>query len=131
MSSACITSGEPLVMPRILAISNRGSGPAGRCRSGAGLGQRHLSHQEHSYLACSRYEQQLVLRSEDLYAGRLELWARLLALLELDLWSPPAPGAANAGAGEALAVPAELEPTYAAMAREYGIRWQQGGGHTP
>jgi hypothetical protein len=105
----------------------------------------HRSHQEHSYLARSRYEQQLrryehwfspdqllLLRSEDLFQEPQRSWDRVLDYLELDrLPLPPARTAANAGAGEAAAVdPAlrgwlreQLDPTYQAMEQGYGIRW--------
>lgn len=106
---------------------------------------RHRSHQEHSYLARSRYEQQLaryealfppgqrlVLRSEDLFAEPGRIWQQVLAFLGLEPWPlPAAVRAANAGAGEAAAVPPELRgllreqlaPTYRAMEHAYGIRW--------
>lgn len=106
---------------------------------------RHRGHQEHSYLARSRYVEQLaryeslldpsrrmLLRSEDLFAEPARIWAELLAFLELDFVPLPAGiKAANAGAGEAASVsPAlrgwlrdQLEPTYQAMERIYGLRW--------
>ena len=106
---------------------------------------RHRSHQEHSYLARSRYEQQLrryehrfgpdqllLLRSEDLFQQPQRFWDRVLDYLELDrLPLPPARTAANAGVGEAVAVDPglrgwlreQLDPTYQAMEQGYGIRW--------
>lgn len=106
---------------------------------------RHRSHQEHSYLSRSRYEQQLsryehwfspdqllLLRSEDLFRHPARIWDRVLCFLELDrLPLPPGMSAANAGAGEAAAVdPAlrgwlrqQLDPTYQAMEQGYGICW--------
>jgi len=108
---------------------------------------RHRSHQEHSYLSRSRYEQQLaryealfpaeqllLLRSEDLFTTSEQLWLRLLRFLELEAAPLPAAAAAvraNAGRGEAQAVdPAlrqmvrqALAPTYLAMAERYDIHW--------
>jgi hypothetical protein len=74
----------------------------------------------------------MLLRSEDLFAEPARIWAELLAFLELDFVPLPAGiKAANAGAGEAASVsPAlrgwlrdQLEPTYQAMERIYGLRW--------
>lgn len=106
---------------------------------------RHRSHQEHSYLARSRYEQQLprfealfpaeqllVLRSEDLFAQPGRVWEQVLAFLELEpLPLPPLAQPANAGRGEAAAVPEglrqalreQLQPTYDWAASRYGITW--------
>ena len=105
---------------------------------------RHRSHQEHSYLARSRYEQQLeryhaqfgaeqllILRSEDLFCDPEPVWSRVLSFLQLPALPLPQLPRANAGAGEALAVaPAlrqrlrqQLEPTYEAMAQRYGLCW--------
>jgi hypothetical protein len=106
---------------------------------------RHGSHQEHSYVSRSRYERQLplwqarfgpeqllLLRSEDLFTDPATVWERLQAFLGL---TPlPLRGAlpwANAGEGEAAAVPEglsqqlrqQLEPTYRAMAVDYGMHW--------
>lgn len=108
-------------------------------------GGRHRSHQEHSYLGRSRYEQQLerylrlfqreqllILRSEDLFAEPVRIWQQLLAFLDLDPQPLPSGGIrANAGAGEASGVPLtvrrmlrhRLEPTYGAMASHFGIVW--------
>lgn len=108
-------------------------------------GATHRSHQEHSYLARSRYEEQLtryeqlfpskqmlVLRSEDLFEQGPHVWERVQTFLQLDAVPftdgvPPA----NAGSGEASEVPIkvrerlleELEPTYRAMEERYGISW--------
>ena len=106
---------------------------------------RHRGHQEHSYVARSRYEGQLaryeslldpgrrlLLRSEDLFVDPARIWAQLLAFLELEALPLPAGiTAANPGAGEAASVsPAlrgwlreQLAPTYQAMERIYGLRW--------
>lgn len=108
-------------------------------------GARHPSHQMHSYLSRSRYdeqlarylrffprEQMLLLRSEDFFREPEETWHRTLAHLGV----PPLPLATglarwNAGANEAAAVPAafrgrlrhELAPTYRALRLEWGIGW--------
>lgn len=106
---------------------------------------RHRSHQEHSYCARSRYEEQLpryealfpaeqllVLRSEDLFERPQWVWSRLLSFLQLaDCRLPELLAAANAGQGEASAVsPAlrqqlrrQLEPTYQWVAGRHGIHW--------
>lgn len=106
---------------------------------------RHRSHQEHSYLARSRYEQQLeryeqsfrkeqflLLRSEDLFEDGSTVWRRVQAFLDLKpVPFPPGVAPANAGRGEAMTVPEpvreqlrqELQPTYRAMEERYGIRW--------
>ena len=133
---------EPLPLEQALAAE------AGRL-AGAELvlrapGGRHRSHQEHSYLARSRYEQQLaryqqwfgadqllVRSSEELFAGSEQLWRELLAFLELDPWPLPASLRRNAGVGEAAAVELglreqlreQLHPTYVAMEACYGISW--------
>lgn len=106
----------------------------------------HQSHQEHSYLSRSRYELQLprwraafapeqllVLRSEDLFDAPAAVWTRLQAFLQLTPVELPEGLAKpwNRGHGEADAVSSglraelrsQLEPTYAAMARDYGINW--------
>lgn len=100
------------------------------------------SHQEHSYLSRSRYEQQLprwsalfpqeqllVLRSEQLFAHPEEEWARVQAFLGLDALPlpPTALSRANAGAGETNGVSQHirhllreaLEPTYRWQARQF------------
>ncbi len=111
-------------------------------------GGRHPSHQEHSYVSRSRYEQQLarlgamaapermlLLRSEDLFQQPERVWTRLqrfLGLREVPLPRHLAELRANAGDGEALALSAtlrrqlraQLAPTYQAMTRDYGISWQ-------
>ena len=81
-------------------------------------GEAHRSHQQHSYLSRSRYEQQLprfealftpeqllVLRSEALFERPQQLWEQVLAFLELDASPFPPSGSCYAGAGEAAAVP--------------------------
>jgi hypothetical protein len=105
---------------------------------------RHPSHQEHSYLARSRYEQQLprymerfsanqllLLRSEDLFQQPAMVWRQLLLFLSLDCQPLPPMAAANRGGGEEKTVPRsvqnwirdQLEPTYRVMEQSYGIRW--------
>jgi hypothetical protein len=105
---------------------------------------RHKMHQECSYLSRSRYEQQLarvqalfaaeqllVLSSEVLFATPQSIWQQLLAFLELEPMACPPLPAANVGRGEAHLVDADvraqlraqLEPTYQAIAQQWGIRW--------
>ena len=84
-------------------------------------GEAHRSHQQHSYLSRSRYEQQLqrfealfvpeqllVLRSEALFERPQQLWHQVLAFLALDAFPLPPSGSLYAGAGEAAAVAPEL-----------------------
>ena len=108
-------------------------------------GGTHLSYQEHSYLARSRYEQQLtryfrlfgeqrvlVLRSDDLFAGDRATLDRLSAFLNIDSFaaSTRVPKA-NSSEGEAKQVPAEvkrrleaeLAPTFDWLDRVLGISW--------
>ena len=106
---------------------------------------RHRSHQEHSYLSRSRYEQQipqwlaafpaeqlLVLRSEDLFEKPAVVWEQLLHFL--DLKHSPIPHLrqpANSGRGEANQVSVdlrarlrfELNATYRWVEAHYGLRW--------
>ena len=127
---------EPLALEQALAAEEqRLAAPDGH----------HRSHQEHSYLARSRYERQLplwevlfapeqllVLRSEDLFARAELVWPPLLMFLELEPWPLPVLGQpANAGLGEADAVTqatrrmvrAELASTYQWAAQRYGMGW--------
>ena len=105
----------------------------------------HRSHQEHSYLARSCYaeqldryeqsftaEQMLVLRSEDLFDDGGNVWNRVQEFLGLDaIPFPKSVKPANAGQGEASAVPerlketlrAQLVSTYRVMQERYGICW--------
>jgi hypothetical protein len=106
---------------------------------------RHRSHQEHSYLSRSRYEEQLprwqalfpcdqllVLRSEDLFEQPGHVWDRVLRFLELDGCSLPVLAQpANAGRGEAARVTPEvrhrlrdqLQNTYRWAADQFGLEW--------
>lgn len=108
---------------------------------------RHRSHQEHSYLSRSRYQEQLprwralfppeqllVLRSEDLFEQPQGVWDRVLRFLELDpMPLPQLAQPANAGHGEAAYVSAalrlrlreQLESTYRWSADQYGLEWSQ------
>ena len=102
-------------------------------------GQRHLSHQEHSYMSRSRYERQipiwkrtfpsqqiLLLKSEILFHHPQQVWQLLQAFLGLPVAPFPAHafGRINGGQGEASAVPGklkdwirnELKPTYQYLA---------------
>ena len=74
----------------------------------------------------------LVLRSEDLFDDGANVWQRVQQFLELDaIPFPQSVKPANAGQGEAAAVPARLKqqlraqlaPTYRAMQERYGIGW--------
>ena len=134
---------EPLALEDALAVEEeRLAGAEAALLAADG---RHRSHQEHSYVARSRYEQQLqrleslfpaeqllVLRSEDLFAQPERAWQQVLAFLELEPMPLPAlPQPANAGHGEAAAVPAavrvqlrqQLAPTYAWAASRYAMTW--------
>ena len=108
-------------------------------------GANHLSYQEHSYLARSRYEEQLqryfkrfgrnhvlVLRSEDLFAGDLGVLRKLEQFLNI----APFPKETviprmNTGRGEAQEAPSlvrreleqKLEPTFKWLDKELGLRW--------
>ena len=108
---------------------------------------RHRSHQEHSYLCRSRYQEQLsrwqaffpaeqllVMRSEDLFKQPSAVWDRVLNFLELD--SVPLPELAqpaNAGSGEAAHVPAtvkqrlreQLQSTYRWAVDQHGLEWSE------
>ena len=84
-------------------------------------GQAHKSHQHHSYLSRSRYEQQLsrfeklfpasqllILRSEDLFDQSQGIWERVLDFLELDSYPLPRSMFRYAGEGEGASVSPEL-----------------------
>jgi hypothetical protein len=134
---------EPLELePALAAEAERLAGAEATLAAADG---RHRSHQEHSYVARSRYEQQLqrleglfpadqllVLRSEDLFEQPQQVWDQLLAFLQLEPWPLPLlQQPANAGNSEALAVPRavrqtlrqQLAPTYGWAASHYGITW--------
>ena len=134
---------EPLELEQALAAEAQRL--AGAEMVLAAVNGRHRSHQEHSYLARSRYEQQLqryealfpaeqllVLRSEDLFAEPERVWGQVLTFLELEPVPLPALAQpANAGRGEAQAMPEalrqqlrdQLHPTYGWIASRYGITW--------
>ena len=110
---------------------------------------RHRSHQEHSYLARSRYEIQLrryqhyfpanqlfIRRSEDLFERPEQLWAELLDFLRLPVMSLPVQGRkAHVGAGAVAQLPVDrlsavrqmlreqLAATYTSLARDHGLQW--------
>jgi hypothetical protein len=108
-------------------------------------GGRHNSHQKHSYVSRSRYEEQLdrytaifpadqllVMRSEDLFIRTDAWWHKIQHFLNLDPIALPGPvPRANAGRGEAAEVPEtirkalrdRLQPTVVAMRTRYGIAW--------
>jgi hypothetical protein len=106
----------------------------------------HRSHQEHSYVSRSRYEQQLdrwlrhvdrerllLLRSEDLFLDPERTWQLLQSFLNLTPLPLPEEGLprSNSGQGEAAAIAPslrtelrrQLAPTYEAMASLHGINW--------
>ena len=111
--------------------------------------QRHKSHQEHSYVARSRYELQLqryeqlfprdqlwIGRSEDLFERPEWVWRELLQWLELDVIPLPEVAVrANAGTGATREsgdasraricsqLREQLVPTYASMEKKYGLVW--------
>ena len=110
-------------------------------------GGTHTGHQEHSYVARSRYDQQLqryfarfgrnnllVLRSEDLFECSQTSLKALSDFLGIAPFSPDtvAPNA-NRGEGESAGVSMqvraqlaqELQPTYEWLERELGFRWPQ------
>jgi len=134
---------EPLPLAEALAAEpQRLAGAEQALQAGVA---RHLSHQEHSYLARSRYPEQLqryersfaadqllVLRSEDLFAQPQQALDRITHFLGLQcLPLAAAPVIANGGGGEAAGVdPAQvrqlreaLDPVYRTMAERYGIVW--------
>ena len=134
---------EPLPLVEALAAEpGRLAGADERLRCPGGVD---LSHQVHSYVSRSRYEQQLerfeahvareqllIVRSEDLFVDPEPVWRQVLAFLGLDPWPwPEGLGRSNAGSGEAAQVDGalreqlreQLRPTYAAMAQRYGITW--------
>ena len=96
-------------------------------------GLPHLSHQQHSYLSRSRYEQQLLrfdhyvasdqvllLKSEDLFRKPESIWIKIMKFLGLSRLSCPYLKPVYKGNGESNFVPldfkhrlrSELEPTY-------------------
>ena len=108
-------------------------------------GSTDYGHQKHSYLSRSRYELQLkryealfpqkqllVLRSEDLFSTPKSSWDQIQRFLGLNPISLPSQLArANAGRGEAKAVPAaireqlrrEFASTAATVKARYGFDW--------
>ena len=108
-------------------------------------GANHLSYQEHSYLARSRYEEQLpryfrhfgrdgvlVLRSDDLFCGARGVLRQLEEFLNIAPFpSETTIPRANSGLGEALNVPTavrrqlneQLTPTFHWLSAELGLEW--------
>ena len=134
---------EPLALKEALAAEpERLAGAEARL---AEPGSTDYSHQKHSYLGRSRYELQLkryealfpqkqllVLRSEDLFTNPKTSWEAIQLFLGLDpIPQPSQLERANAGRGEAEAVPAplrgqlrgELAATVAAVKARYGFDW--------
>jgi hypothetical protein len=113
-------------------------------------GVRHKSHQEHSYVARSRYDLQLqryellfprdklwIGRSEDLFERPEWVWRELLQWLELDVIPLPEFGVrANAGTGELSKLNKnlrsriygqlreQLAESYAYVEFGYGLKWR-------
>ena len=104
-------------------------------------GKPHQSHQQHSYLSRSRYEQQLarfqqlfppeqvlILRSEQLFSSASDIWAQVLQFLGVDQMPCPVLDPVYAGGGEAADVPVafkdsmreQLQPTYRWMEEVFG-----------
>jgi len=134
---------EPLELEAALAAEpERLAGAEARLTE---RGSKDYSHQKHSYLSRSRYELQLkryealfpqqqllVLRSEDLFSNPKICWEEIQLFLGLDpIPQPSQLERANAGRGEAEAVPAalrvqlrrELATTVAAVKARYGFDW--------
>jgi hypothetical protein len=134
---------EPLELEAALAAeAERLTGAEERLRE---PGSADYSHQKHSYVSRSRYEQQLqryealfptkqllVVRSEDVFSATEHSWLRIQAFLGLDAVPLPAPlERANSGRGEADAVPPQvraqlreqLSSTAKAIQQRYGIQW--------
>ena len=105
------------------------------------------SFQKHSYVARSRYLEQLdryealfpqrqllVLKSEDLFTNTLAAWEKIQAFLRLRPVPLPELPRANAGSGEANSVPAvvraqlrdALSTTASGVKQRYGIDWGWG-----
>ena len=102
------------------------------------------SFQKHSYVARSRYLEQLdryealfpkrqllVLKSEDLFTNTADVWEQIQRFLKLRSVPLPALPHANAGSGEAGAVASgvrvhlrtELSATALGVKQRYGIDW--------
>ena len=106
------------------------------------------SFQKHSYVARSRYLEQLdryealfpkrqllVLKSEDLFTNTAHVWEQIQHFLKLRPIPLPAVPRANAGSGEAHAVAAgvraqlrdALSTTASGVKQRFGIDWGWGG----
>ena len=109
---------EPLELEEALAAEPKRLADA---EAALKRGEAHKSHQQHSYLSRSRYEQQLlcfeawfpseqlqVLCSEDFFERPQQLWERVLGFLGLDESPLPALGTRYAGLGEAASVSPDL-----------------------
>ncbi|BEV35475.1 sulfotransferase [Synechococcus sp. M16CYN] len=107
-------------------------------------GERHLSHQQHSYLSRSRYEQQLprfqasftpeqllVLRSEDLFEQPHQVWDQILIFLRLTLCQLPN-SVTYSGGSKVVGLPLafkhqlyiDLQPTYSIMQEQFNLSWK-------
>lgn len=107
----------------------------------------HLSHQEHSYLARSRYEEQLpiwennfnkkqmlIIKSEDFFENTNEEWTKIINFLGLEKTELEREGKKeNAGKGEEMEVresfkknlQKQLGKTYTWAKEKYGIEWKR------
>jgi hypothetical protein len=135
---------EPLPLEEALAAEvDRLAGAETALSAPDGL---HRSHQEHSYVARSRYEKQLlhwyqyfeasqflVMRSEDLFLNPADAWQRVQDFLGLNVVALPSVNVqANAGLGESDAVVEQLRDslrlqlheTYEWTGRSYGMLWE-------
>ena len=109
-------------------------------------GEDHFSHQQHSYVSRSCYDEQLprwfdlfsadqllVLRSEDLFVAPQIIWDRVLEFLQLDDYPLPSSVQTYVGGGEAKTISAEicaslyqrLMPTYQWIEKNYGMSWRE------
>ncbi len=133
---------EPLPLLEALAAESERLSTAGEALK---RGERHRGHQEHSYVARSRYELQLqryeqlfapeqlwIGRSEDLFERPEWLWSELLQWLQVDAIPLPLNGLrANAGDGESSKADLQLladlrfqlSPTYETSKKKYNLEW--------
>ena len=138
---------EPLELEQALAAEAQRLEGAEEVLSS--LDGRHGSHQEHSYLARSRYDLQLehwlrffpreqifLRRSEELFEHPDQLWTELLEFLELPVFPLPLLGRkAHVGDGAVAQLPVDrlnavrqmlheqLTETYVCLARDHDLHW--------
>lgn len=109
-------------------------------------GNRHFHHQKSSYLARSRYEEQirryeklfkpeqiLILRSEDLFKSKNKIWEKLCDFLEIEKVPTPSvlPKANTGNMWKGKVKPEtrswmrdQLKNTYERISRRYDITWE-------